>query len=479
MYPVMIHSTAVQAQPLNESQRNERSSGLPPNSSDQYDMVAAVPFFQLVVVRDDSFPSGSRTPHYRYIALKMLEIVVSIDSATIQILAADLIADLGVVTRDQTLCNESPERWMHDFSQLVLSPSHRLHCIDLHRAKLATSVSKMYLEQLTIHPISINFTFIHTNYPRQSDDNVLSVLSYVPSFASVDRFPVRISSFIVADALESNDSLVSRITSKALYDLQAHLGPLAGSLAVLGRPIGLMRNIGNGVQALFYEPYEGLMKSPQSFMVGIGKGATSLVGGVMTGALDSTAALVGSYSAGLSAIGTFISLDRHLIRQRNEVRKQAVEAARKGMFSAFLNAGGNVASGIASGVSGLVTRPVEEARVDGAMGFIRGVGIGLVGVAVKPVLGVTDGISSAAQAISYSVSDYRMPSVRRAPRILTRVTLEGSDRKTTTDNSSVVSIHNLVPVVVDKAVFLLSPLTSFPTRKTHKMYIIVPNEYTK
>ena len=51
-------------------------------------------------------------------------------------------------------------------------------------------------------------------------------------------------------------------------------------------------------------------------------------------------------------------------------------------------------------------------------GFIRGVGIGIVGVAVNPVLGVTDGISSAAQAVSYSVSEYRMPTVRRQPRIL-------------------------------------------------------------
>ena len=46
------------------------------------------------------------------------------------------------------------------------------------------------------------------------------------------------------------------------------------------------------------------------------------------------------------------------------------------------------------------------------------IGLGVIGVAVKPVLGVADGISSTMQGISYNVGDYRTPEVIRGPRHL-------------------------------------------------------------
>ena len=55
------------------------------------------------------------------------------------------------------------------------------------------------------------------------------------------------------------------------------------------------------------------------------------------------------------------------------------------------------------GFTGLVTKPIKEARKDGFEGFLRGVGMGIVGVAVKPVLGLTDGITSVASSIQNRV----------------------------------------------------------------------------
>ena len=74
--------------------------------------------------------------------------------------------------------------------------------------------------------------------------------------------------------------------------MESQIARLAGSLTAIGRPIGLARNIGGGVQAFFYEPYQGLILGPQSFVIGIGKGAGSLVGGVVSGALTSAFAVV-------------------------------------------------------------------------------------------------------------------------------------------------------------------------------------------
>ena len=44
--------------------------------------------------------------------------------------------------------------------------------------------------------------------------------------------------------------------------------------------------------SIFYHNIPGIMLGPQSFVIGIGKGAGSLVGGVVSGALTSAFAVV-------------------------------------------------------------------------------------------------------------------------------------------------------------------------------------------
>ena len=414
LYPVMLHSIARKI-PEGQPPLDEDGSPIPPS-----------PAIQIIAVRDESFPSRTKTPHFRYIAARILELEVAIDSATIQILLTDLTEDIGVVTPDHKLCLDDPKRWMHNYSRLLMSPGHRLHSYS--RMKNQSS-NNVYIEQLILHPISVNVTYSHTEWPRTQEENVLVLLSYIPSFAAVDRFPIQLSSFTVDQVLDSVESLTTRVLKKTLYDLQTHLAHLAGSLAILGRPVGLVKNIGGGVQALFYEPWEGLMKSPQSFFIGIGKGTGQFVSGLVVGTLESSASLVGSYSSGISDGLSYVSMDKKLINQRNKTRKEAIEAARKGILHSFYNAGKNLVGGISGGVTGLVTRPLEEAEKDGAIGFMRGFGIGMLGAAVKPVLGVTDGISSTMMGVTYNVGDYRTPEVIRTPRQLQTLDVEDLNRK--------------------------------------------------
>jgi len=63
----------------------------------------------------------------------------------------------------------------------------------------------------------------------------------------------------------------------------------------------------------------------------------------------------------------------------------------------------NIVTGFSSGLTGLFTKPVDEASRGGVVGFVKGVGLGLLGAAVKPVLGIGDGMSSVAQGISNQI----------------------------------------------------------------------------
>jgi hypothetical protein len=118
-------------------------------------------------------------------------------------------------------------------------------------------------------------------------------------------------------------------------------------------------------------------------------------------------------SSGLS----LLSGDKAYIEDRNKSRQQAT---RGNAMSGFKGGGESVVSGFASGVTGLFTKPFEEAQKDGALGFVRGVGMGVFGVAVKPVIGVTDGLTHMAQGISNQLNDSVEKKHFRPPRAFRR-----------------------------------------------------------
>ena len=144
--------------------------------------------------------------------------------------------------------------------------------------------------------------------------------------------------------------------------------------------------------------------------------------------MTSTAGIVGSASKGIG----FLSGDAEYVRKRN-LKNQQDRASRGGIMEGFIDGGESVVSGFASGISGLVTKPYEEvmsgvvtsylvlccsvlcctvlfssvlfcshdyffnnlqAKKSGVQGFFRGVGLGIMGAALKPVMGVTDGLTS-------------------------------------------------------------------------------------
>jgi hypothetical protein len=75
-------------------------------------------------------------------------------------------------------------------------------------------------------------------------------------------------------------------------------------------------------------------------------------------------------------------------------------------------------SGVASGVSGLISKPIEEGYKNGLPGLLKGIGLGLIGAAVKPLMGVTDGISSLANGIVNQVNINKVYCHVRPPRAL-------------------------------------------------------------
>ena len=157
------------------------------------------------------------------------------------------------------------------------------------------------------------------------------------------------------------------------------------------------------------------VESPQDFLIGIGIGTSSLVSGVVSGALTSTASIVNTASRGIS----YLSADPEYVKSRAS-KRMASQASKGGLLEGLVDGSESVISGISSGVTGLFKKPMEEGARGGVLGFMVGVGKGVVGVAVKPVLGVADGLTSVAQGISNQVSNVVAIGRMRPMRALER-----------------------------------------------------------
>jgi hypothetical protein len=175
------------------------------------------------------------------------------------------------------------------------------------------------------------------------------------------------------------------------------------------------------------QPYLGSLEGPSAFARGVGKGTGALFGGVASGIVGYTASLVGTASSGVSLMARGVVAmssgdDSDQFLQSREAKRRQFKASSGGVLSGIRQGGVDFFSGVASGVKGLVTMPMQEGKKSGALGVVKGMGMGLVGVVVKPVLGLSDGVASVAAGFTQQmlVDQTHQAKHARPPRALER-----------------------------------------------------------
>jgi hypothetical protein len=92
------------------------------------------PVLKCSIIHEQDPVSG--TPHFKYIAVRLLELVVSVDYASLQLIVLDLGADFSYVSRNQQLALRSPERWAEEYCMSVFAPEKRLQTIDVYKTQV-------------------------------------------------------------------------------------------------------------------------------------------------------------------------------------------------------------------------------------------------------------------------------------------------------------------------------------------------------
>ncbi|XP_078070643.1 intermembrane lipid transfer protein VPS13A isoform X2 [Mustelus asterias] len=196
------------------------------------------------------------------------------------------------------------------------------------------------------------------------------------------------------------------------YSKQAikQLYVLVLGLDVLGNPFGLIRDLSEGVEAFFYEPYQGAIQGPEEFMEGMALGVKALVGGAVGGIAGAASRITGAMAKGVAAM----TMDEEYQQRRREAMNRQPSGIKEGIA----RGGKGLVSGFVSGITGIVTKPIKGAQKEGAAGFFKGIGKGLVGAVARPTGGVIDLASSTFQGIKRATETSEDVVSLRPPRFI-------------------------------------------------------------
>ncbi|XP_051002167.1 intermembrane lipid transfer protein VPS13A [Acomys russatus] len=175
-------------------------------------------------------------------------------------------------------------------------------------------------------------------------------------------------------------------------------------LDVLGNPFGLFREFSEGVEAFFYEPYQGAIQGPEEFVEGMALGLKALVGGAVGGLAGAASKITSAMAKGVAAM----TMDEDYQQKRREAMNKQPAGLREGIT----RGGKGLVSGFVSGITGIVTKPIKGAQKEGAAGFFKGVGKGLVGAVARPTGGIIDMASSTFQGIKRATETFEVESLR-------------------------------------------------------------------
>ncbi|KAJ3332602.1 hypothetical protein HDU76_013706 [Blyttiomyces sp. JEL0837] len=287
---------------------------------------------------------------------------------------------------------------------------------------------RMYFEKFLLQPVQFNISFQRTHsanveYARGSSRrNVLTFLVdvFTMTVGNIHDAPIRLNALEIYHPIVTFSQLVDLMMKFYSQEIVGQLHKVIGSADVLGNPVGLFNNVGSGVRDFFYEPIQGFeITRPQDFGIGLAKGTTSLFKKTVYGVTDTLSKFTGSVSKGLSVI----TLDEEFQEKRrlSSVRNRP----RHAVYGVTAGATSLVTS-VASGLQGVLSKPVEGYEKDGVGGFFKGLGKGLVGVVSKPLIGVfdlatnvTEGIKNTTTVFDKEIEKIRLPRFVSKDGILT------------------------------------------------------------
>ncbi|KAF7644366.1 hypothetical protein LDENG_00223430 [Lucifuga dentata] len=270
---------------------------------------------------------------------------------------------------------------------------------ELTEASLSDTSAVSFFEHFHISPVKLHLSLSLGSSGEDSAHQEMAAIqslnlllkSIGASLTDVDDLIFKLAFFEVKYQFYRREKLMWAVIRHYSEQFLKQMYVLVLGLDVLGNPFGLIRGLTEGVEAFFYEPFQGAVQGPEEFAEGFVIGVRSLFGHTVGGAAGMVSRITGSVGKGLAAI----TMDKEYQQKRQEDMNRPP----KDFGESLAKGGKGLLKGVVGGVTGIVTKPVEGAKKEGAAGFFKGIGKGLVGVVARPTGGIVDMASSTFQGI--------------------------------------------------------------------------------
>ncbi|CEG72298.1 hypothetical protein RMATCC62417_07879 [Rhizopus microsporus] len=378
----------------------------PTNSTNSGDRTKSnskiLPTVQLALDRVKDSSHG--VMYFKYFSILLQEMSVELDETFVYAMLD--FANVSHPANEEPRDNDDVDTWNYS--------------ADIPDVRPGNDTAQIYFEVFSIQPIRFNLSFLRvyqddTNLPQSHAAIAYLVNALTMTIGNINSAPLRFNALAIENMMASPADLANKIFIHYSDQFIYQFHRILGSADFLGNPVGLFNTVSSGVAELFYEPWQGLIMSdrPQDLGYGIAKGFSGFIRKSVFGVSDSFTKFTGSIGKGLSAA----TMDReYQDRRRMNMSRNRPKHALVGVTQGATS----FASSIASGFSGLVTRPVEGASKEGVGGFIKGFGKGLVGAVTKPAVGVFDFTSNISEGIRNTATpnDTNMIERARYPRYI-------------------------------------------------------------
>uniref|UniRef100_A0A671VUQ2 Vacuolar protein sorting 13 homolog C n=1 Tax=Sparus aurata TaxID=8175 RepID=A0A671VUQ2_SPAAU len=358
------------------------------------------PFIDVSIIT--RFNQHSSVMQFKYFMALVQEMAVKIDQGFLGAIlalftpAADTQADRQKVEQDSDL-------------QLLQT--------ELMEASLTDTSGLSFFEHFHISPIKLHLSLSLGSSGDDSAQEVAAIQSLNlllksigATLTDVDDLIFKLAFFEVKYQFYRREKLMWAVVRHYTEQFLKQMYVLVLGLDVLGNPFGLIRGLSEGVEAFFYEPFQGAVQGPEEFAEGFVIGVRSLLGHTVGGAAGMVSRITGSVGKGLAAI----TMDK----EYQQKRREEMNRPPKDFGESLAKGGKGLLKGVVGGVTGIVTKPVEGAKKEGAAGFFKGIGKGLVGVVARPTGGIVDMASSTFQGIQRAAESTEEVTKLRPVRLI-------------------------------------------------------------
>ena len=276
----------------------------------------------------------------------------------------------------------------------------------------------VYFEMFHIQPTILHLSFVSSettnsndgensngNDDEQKDKDATDVNSSTSVFllhvltmtvGNVNDAPIKLNALFLDNVRVPIPLLMQSVKTHYSQQFFYQIHMILGSADFLGNPVGLFNTISSGVWDLFYEPYQGYMLNdrPQDIGMFLAKGGLSFAKKTVFGLSDSMAKMSGSMAKGLS-----VTQDSDF--QASRKLQQRMNANSRNVFSTSAQ---SFASTIGSGFASVAMEPIKGSQREGASGFFKGLGKGLVSLPTKTAIGFLDLTNNLSQGVKSSTT---------------------------------------------------------------------------